>query len=200
MSGSDERSVGWEPLFWGVFERSRNAIALVDHDSVYVAANAAMCELLEVPHEAIIGVRLERFIVPAERSMAATEWEWFWRGSEWVGERTLVTGQGSRVLVQYAGRVSEIRGSPMAVLVLLRRWGREQRARTGDPAELTDREREIVGLVALGMTAPEIAEQLVVSTHTVRTHMRNAMTKTGAKTRAQLVAMALTDRQGATVS
>lgn len=193
--------VGWEPLFWGVFERSRNAIALVDHNSVYVAANPAMCELLEVPGDSIVGVRLERFIVPSERSMAAAEWDWFWRGSEWVGERTLVTGNGSRVLVQYAGRVSEIGGSPMAVLVLLRRWGREQRrVHTGQRADLTDREREIVGLVALGMTAPEIAEQLVVSTHTVRTHMRNAMTKTGAKTRAQLVAMALTDRQGATVS
>jgi len=40
----------------------------------------------------------------------------------------------------------------------------------------------------------EIAEHLVISKETVRTHVRNAMGKTGAKTRAQLVALALTDR------
>ena len=40
----------------------------------------------------------------------------------------------------------------------------------------------------------QIAEQLVISPETVRTHVRNAMAKTGARTRAQLVAMALTDR------
>ena len=51
MSGSREHLAGWGPLFWGVFERPRNAIALVDHKSVYVAANAAMCELLDVPHQ-----------------------------------------------------------------------------------------------------------------------------------------------------
>ena len=190
--GFDEHAVGWEPLFWGVFERSRNAIGLVDQNSVYVAANGALCDLLDVPHETIVGARMNRFIAPSERSSAAAEWDLFWRTDEWVGERTLVTGKGSPVLVQYAGRVSEIGGRPIAVLVLLRRWSREQPARVIRVGELTDREREIVGLVALGLTAPEIAEQLVVSTHTVRTHMRNAMTKTGARTRAQLVALALT--------
>ena len=51
-----------------------------------------------------------------------------------------------------------------------------------------------MSLVALGNTSLQIAEQLVISPETVRTHVRNAMAKTGARTRAQLVAMALTDR------
>ena len=46
-------------------------------------------------------------------------------------------------------------------------------------------------LVAAGETGPEIAEHLHISHATVRTHVRNAMAKLGARSRAQLVAKAL---------
>jgi DNA-binding NarL/FixJ family response regulator len=55
---------------------------------------------------------------------------------------------------------------------------------------LTDREREMVTLVAEGRTNDEIAELLVVSPATVRTHVSRAMTKLGARDRAQLVVFA----------
>jgi len=45
--------------------------------------------------------------------------------------------------------------------------------------------------VALGGTSPEIADQLQISHHTVRTHLRNSMAKVGARSRAHLVAKAL---------
>ena len=48
-------------------------------------------------------------------------------------------------------------------------------------------------LVAAGQTGPEIAEQLHISHATVRTHVRNAMAKVGARSRAHLVAKALGD-------
>jgi DNA-binding CsgD family transcriptional regulator len=50
-----------------------------------------------------------------------------------------------------------------------------------------------VRLVALGMTGREIAAELHIAHHTVRTHLRNAMLKTGARSRAHLVAKALAD-------
>ncbi len=56
--------------------------------------------------------------------------------------------------------------------------------------DLTSREREIVSLVAQGLTNQEIAEQLVVSPATSRTHVSRAMTKLGARDRAQLVVFA----------
>jgi DNA-binding NarL/FixJ family response regulator len=56
--------------------------------------------------------------------------------------------------------------------------------------ELTNREREVVGLVALGLSNDEIAEELVVSTATARTHVSRAMVKVGARDRAQLVVLA----------
>jgi DNA-binding NarL/FixJ family response regulator len=55
---------------------------------------------------------------------------------------------------------------------------------------LTDREREVVGLVAAGLTNDEIAGRLFVSPATVRTHVGRAMTKLAARDRAQLVVFA----------
>ncbi|WP_221348479.1 response regulator transcription factor [Streptomyces beigongshangae] len=57
-------------------------------------------------------------------------------------------------------------------------------------SELTVREREVMALAAEGRSNTEIAEDLVVSPLTVRTHVHRAMTKLGARDRAQLVVIA----------
>ncbi|HEY6278497.1 MAG TPA: response regulator transcription factor [Streptosporangiaceae bacterium] len=57
-------------------------------------------------------------------------------------------------------------------------------------ASLTDREREVVALVAAGLSNDEIAARLVVSPLTAKTHVSRAMTKVGARDRAQLVVFA----------
>jgi DNA-binding NarL/FixJ family response regulator len=56
--------------------------------------------------------------------------------------------------------------------------------------ELTAREREVAMLVAMGMTNEEIAERLVVSRATAKTHVSRAMGKVHAHDRAKLVALA----------
>jgi DNA-binding CsgD family transcriptional regulator len=58
-------------------------------------------------------------------------------------------------------------------------------------APLTRREREILGLLAEGMSGAQIAAKLVLSPETVRTHVRNAMAKLGASTRSQAVVIAM---------
>jgi DNA-binding NarL/FixJ family response regulator len=55
---------------------------------------------------------------------------------------------------------------------------------------LTEREREVMALVAGGLSNAEIAEHLVVSPATARTHVSRAMVKLGARDRAQLVVFA----------
>ena len=57
-------------------------------------------------------------------------------------------------------------------------------------AELTEREREIMALVAQGLSNDEIAQQLFLSPLTVKTHVSRAMLKLRARDRAQLVVIA----------
>ena len=63
-------------------------------------------------------------------------------------------------------------------------------------AQLSPREREVLGLLADGYQGPEIAERLFLSLETVRTHIRNAVAKLGARTRVQAAAMVARERDG----
>ena len=63
-------------------------------------------------------------------------------------------------------------------------------ASTSDLDRLTDREREVVALVAEGLSNDEIAERLIVSPATAKTHVSRAMVKLAARDRAQLVVLA----------
>lgn len=63
-------------------------------------------------------------------------------------------------------------------------------AMTADTTGLTNREREVVTLVARGLSNDEIAEHIVVSPTTAKTHVSRAMAKVGARDRAQLVVFA----------
>ena len=59
-----------------------------------------------------------------------------------------------------------------------------------DLARLTDREREVLALVAQGMSNEELAARLCLSPLTAKTHVSHIMTKLGARDRAQLVVIA----------
>ncbi|MGW7465315.1 response regulator [Streptomyces xantholiticus] len=77
-----------------------------------------------------------------------------------------------------------------------RRLIAEFAARSKEPAkaeglgELTDREREVMALVGIGLSNEEIARRLVVSPLTAKTHVSRTMVKLGARDRAQLVVLA----------
>jgi len=71
------------------------------------------------------------------------------------------------------------------------RMAAEPPAPDGPPDDLTPREVEVLGLLALGYMNPEIADRLVLSVRTVETHRANIQRKTGLSTRAELVAYAI---------
>jgi DNA-binding NarL/FixJ family response regulator len=89
--------------------------------------------------------------------------------------------------------------SPRATQAMLAEFGRSQHrpAEPTEPAEqssalnvLTDREKEMMALVATGLSNDEIARQLFLSPFTVKTHVNRAMMKLNARDRAQLVVLA----------
>jgi DNA-binding NarL/FixJ family response regulator len=86
--------------------------------------------------------------------------------------------------------------SPRATQAMLAEFGRGQK-RSDEPREvstildvLTVREREVMALVATGLSNDEIARQLHLSPLTAKTHVNRAMMKLNARDRAQLVVLA----------
>ncbi|GAA0485264.1 DNA-binding response regulator [Paractinoplanes deccanensis] len=84
--------------------------------------------------------------------------------------------------------------TPAATRSLISRFlARPEPGRLVPPARLaglTGREREVLALVGSGLSNDEIADHLVVSPHTVKTHVNRTMAKLGAHDRAQLVVVA----------
>jgi DNA-binding NarL/FixJ family response regulator len=88
-----------------------------------------------------------------------------------AGESLLSPGVTRRLIEEFAKRAKE----PLALPGI---------------GDLTEREREVMGLVALGLSNDEIAQRLVVSPATAKTHVSRIMIKLGARDRAQLVVFA----------
>jgi DNA-binding NarL/FixJ family response regulator len=83
--------------------------------------------------------------------------------------------------------------SPSVTRRLIAEYAAWPERRRSDPAELeelTPREREVMALVAYGLTNAEIAERLVISPATAKTHVSRTMMKLHAHDRAQLVVLA----------
>jgi PAS domain S-box-containing protein len=195
---SDPRGgTGWERLFWLVFERTANPVALLDEERRIVDVNAAAVELLGGSREQILGRSLRDSLKPAERERADEEWRDFLRTGEYSGTRDLLRTDGTEVHVDFAARLADIGGRRMAIFVAMAGGEPEPFALARGAANLglTDREREVVTLIAMGLDTGDIAAELHISPETVRTHVRNAMGKLDVHTRAQLVAVVLCGQQ-----
>jgi DNA-binding NarL/FixJ family response regulator len=78
--------------------------------------------------------------------------------------------------------------SPELLARLLPRFGR---GKTHTADDLTEREREVLGLVAEGLSNAAIAERLVVSVHTVRNHIASLSGKLGAHSKLEALSIAV---------
>jgi DNA-binding NarL/FixJ family response regulator len=78
----------------------------------------------------------------------------------------------------------------VASRALIDRYHRADREASHELAVLTPREREVLALVARGLSNDGIAADLVISEHTAKTHVKRTMAKLGARDRAQLVVIA----------
>ena len=186
---------GWPALFASAFGQSRNPMLLVDGERRIVDANGSFVRLLGRRRASLVGLRVYELL---DGGPLATPDEWretLARG-RFTGEATLLAAGGGRVAVQWGATTEVATGRRLVLFVTLStsRWGgrfRRSDQQRGPGRPLSRRECEIVGLVARGDSGPEIAEELGIAHDTVRTHVRNAMDKLGARSRAHLVAKAL---------
>jgi PAS domain S-box-containing protein len=186
---------GWPDLFWAAFTSSRNPMVLLDERRRHVDANGAYLKLLGYPRDDLIGRPIFQFVGSGQIASNA-EWQTAMASGHFTGETQLLCADGARVAAQWAATSEIVTGRRLVLVVALStsRWGRHFRRDAPverDLGNLSLREREIVRLVAFGNTGPEIADELQIAHDTVRTHVRNAMAKTGARSRAHLVAKAL---------
>jgi PAS domain S-box-containing protein len=175
-------------------------MALIDEDMLYVDVNPVHAEVFGRTRDEIVGTRLDSYLPESELPTVEAEHNEFLSAGEYSGERRYIRGDGSVVRVQYAAASETITGRRLALFVSNVVEADDDEDERGAGAShavmingegLSPREREVVRLVAMGMTSRQIAEELTVSSETVRTHIRNALGKTGTRTRAQLVAKAM---------
>ena len=188
---------GWSRLFKTAFQRSRNAMLMTDEHREVLEVNGAFLALVGHKHDALVGQPLWELVVDGPL-LTEEQWAATLEAERFGGEAAMRGADGSAVSVQWAATAERVTGGRRVLFVALSdsRWGARFRRDVPDehtPSRLTPREREIVHLVALGASSPEIAAELHISHQTVRTHVRNAMAKLGARSRAHLVALALAD-------
>jgi PAS domain S-box-containing protein len=170
-------------------------MALLDGHRRHVDINGAYVKLLGYRREELIGRPVYRLVVGGPQFSHA-EWRAALAAHQFTGEAEVRAADGGSIGVQFAASTEVVTGRQLVLFVALSssRWGprfRRTLPTEQEPRKLSNREREIVRLVALGSTGPEIADELRIAHNTVRTHTRNAMEKVGARSRAHLVAKAL---------
>lgn len=179
-----------------LFVRSLNPMLLADDDRCCVAANDAACRLLGRPADAVRQLRIDDLTAPHLRSSLGATWPRFARRApvEQTVPWNLQMPDGTHMRVDLCS-VPHVRpGRHLAIILPPIPGVLNARGAGGESAggrRLTEREREVLTLVALGNTGIEIADHLCLSPATVQTHVANALIKLKAKNRAHGVALAL---------
>lgn len=168
---------------------------LVDANRRLVDVNGAALRLVGHSRDELVGRPVYEFLAGGP-ALNPAEWDALLADGRFSGEAEVRDADGNIIGVQFAATSEVVTGRHLVLAVALStsRWGRHFRRTTSHGTHampLSRRELEIVSLVALGWTGPEIADELSITHDTVRTHVRNAMEKMDARSRAHLVAKAL---------
>jgi PAS domain S-box-containing protein len=202
---NDESMPGAASHLRSAFALSQHSMLIADDQRRWVTGNAAACDLLGITPEEISWHTVDEFVPPDAREMLDERWEQFLANGAAEGWYRLHIPARGQVPVEFSATANVLPSRHLSVF--LPADGSSGPSEPGAPdwkavpaesagrVRLTDREREIMTLVASGLHGAEIAERLFLSPETIKSHVHNAMGKLGAHTRAHAVAIALVTGQ-----
>jgi PAS domain S-box-containing protein len=182
-------------VLWAFIGSAPVALLAADDERRIVRVNARWSELTGYDSEAATSRRVDDILAPESRPGLEMRWRDLLATGLATARVVILRPDGSRLAVRYGAFANVMPG--LHVGAYFAEPGQEGRAarppRARRAGQLTRREQESLRLVAMGMTTTAAAEQLGISPETVRTHVRNAMNKLGARTRSQAIAVAMRD-------
>jgi PAS domain S-box-containing protein len=184
-----------EDVLWQFVDRAPVPLLVADDERRVVRVNAVWSELMGYTAEQATGKKIDDLLASESKPAIAMRWSDLVSVGAATARVGLLSADGTRVEIRYSAVANVIPGRHLVLFLgESRPAGRPPRpARSRRAGQLTLREQESLRLVAMGLTTHAAAERLGISPETVRTHVRNAMNKLGARTRAQAIAVAMRD-------
>jgi PAS domain S-box-containing protein len=166
-------------------------MVIADEQRRFVAANPAACLLLRLSEADVRRLRVDDLTPAENRPRVEALWETFLREGAQEGTYELMMPDGARLEVDYSATANIEPGLHLSILM----FPAGGAGRRSEPPEsrqtLTEREREVLGLVAGGRGTSWIAAELGVSSSTVETHVRHVLEKLDARNRAHAISIGL---------
>jgi DNA-binding CsgD family transcriptional regulator len=190
-------------------ERSRHPMLIADDQRRWVTGNNAACDLLGIDWEEIPWHTIDDFTAPSERKRLEEQWGAFLASGGAEGWYQLYVPDRGPLPVEFSATANVLPARHLSVFIPpdeasdTHAGGALANETPWIPVavegsgrlQLSEREREVMTLVASGLQSGEIAERLFLSPETVKSHVHNALAKLGAHTRAHGVAIALVTGQ-----
>jgi DNA-binding CsgD family transcriptional regulator len=166
-------------------------MVIADGKRRFVAANPAACLLLRLAEADVVRLRIDDLTPPENRGNMDALWEAFLRDGVQEGTFELMMPDGARIEVEYSATANVEPGLHLSILMFPAGGGAHRSESSEARQTLTEREREVLGMVAGGRGTSWIAAELKVSSSTVETHVRHVLEKLGARNRAHAISLGL---------
>ncbi len=178
---------------------------IVDDQRRWVTGNAAACDLLGIARAEIPWHTMDEFTPPGERRRLDEKWRAFLAAGGAEGWYQLYIPDRGPISVEFSATANVLPARHLSVFIPPGEGDESAPAHEATWApvvlegrgrlQLTEREREVMTLVASGLHSGEIGDRLFLSPETVKSHVHNSLAKLGAHTRAHAVAIALVTGQ-----
>jgi DNA-binding CsgD family transcriptional regulator/DNA-binding transcriptional MerR regulator len=175
------------------FEATLIPMLVADDQRRYVDVNQAACLLLRLRKDDVLRLRIDDLTPPGSEDETEALWNAFIRDGTQSGTFELGLPDGARLPVDYSAKAHVEPGRHLSLLYFpASKANSRSSVRKGSGlGALTEREREVLTLIAGGERGASIASALGVSQATVETHVRRCLVKLGARNRAHAIALGL---------